>query len=193
MQVTGSDSVHHKPIIYKQHLGNETRAIQKQCVPPVPHTYSKHPTRHPLPHIHSLNEGIVESGRGEQTGTFNAPCAVISHIHINFLHQGILKHFEQVEALLPSAIECIWSQWVICGRGKYIQLSHQYPGLILFRMKLESCKGMDQMPAEFIQAEGKTLRSDIHKLVISACNKDLPQQGNKSVTVLIQKKRLNLQ
>jgi hypothetical protein len=65
------------------------------------------------------------------------------------------------------------------------------PLVILFRLKLlfESCKGMDEIPAKFIE----TLSSDIHKLVNSVCNKDRPQQGEKPVTVLIYKQRLNLQ
>jgi hypothetical protein len=54
-------------------------------------------------------------------------------------------------------------------------------------------KGMDQILAEFIQAEGRTLCSDIHKFTNSVCNEDLPQQGKKSVTIFIYKKRLNLQ
>jgi hypothetical protein len=43
--------------------------------------------------------------------------------------------------------------------------------------------GMNQYPAEYIQAGGETLRSETRKL----CNNDLPRQGKGSVIVSIYK------
>jgi hypothetical protein len=44
----------------------------------------------------------------------------------------------------------------------------------------------DQIPAELIQARGETLRSDIHELINSLCNKeDLPQQWKESIILPI--------
>jgi hypothetical protein len=57
--------------------------------------------------------------------------------------------------------------------------------------KLKSYKspGTDQIPAELIRAGGKTLCSEIHKLICSIWNKEeLPQQWKESITVEIHKK-----
>jgi hypothetical protein len=57
--------------------------------------------------------------------------------------------------------------------------------------KLEWYKspGVDQIPAELIQAGGETLRSEIHKLIKLISNKEeLPRQWNESVVVPIHKK-----
>jgi hypothetical protein len=57
--------------------------------------------------------------------------------------------------------------------------------------KLKSYKfpGTDQIPAELIKAGGKTLYSEIHKLICCIWNKEeLPQQWKESVIVPIYKK-----
>jgi hypothetical protein len=57
--------------------------------------------------------------------------------------------------------------------------------------KLKSYKsaGVDQIPAELIQAGGETLRSEIHKLIKLIWNKEeLPHQLKKSIVVVIHKK-----
>jgi mannosyltransferase OCH1-like enzyme len=57
--------------------------------------------------------------------------------------------------------------------------------------KLKSYKspGTDQIQAELIKAGGKTLCSEIHKLIHSTWKKEkLPQQWKESITVPIYKK-----
>jgi hypothetical protein len=59
------------------------------------------------------------------------------------------------------------------------------------RAKLKEYKspGSDQIPAELIQAGGKTLLSAIHKLINSVWNKEeLPDQWKESVIVPIHKR-----
>jgi hypothetical protein len=61
--------------------------------------------------------------------------------------------------------------------------------------KLESHKspGADQIPAEFIKAGGKTIRCEIHKLIISIWNKEeLPEEWKESIIVPIYKKKNRL-
>jgi hypothetical protein len=49
--------------------------------------------------------------------------------------------------------------------------------------------GVDQIPAELIQAGGETLRSEIHKLIKLIWNKEeLPHQWKESIVVPIHKK-----
>jgi hypothetical protein len=49
--------------------------------------------------------------------------------------------------------------------------------------------GVDQIPAELIQAGGGTLRSEIHKLIkLIWNNKELPHQWKESIVVPIHKK-----
>jgi hypothetical protein len=49
--------------------------------------------------------------------------------------------------------------------------------------------GVDQIPAELIQAGGETLRSEIHKLIKLVWNEEeLPYQGRESTVVPIHKK-----
>jgi hypothetical protein len=67
---------------------------------------------------------------------------------------------------------------VILERYNYIQLSHLYPILVLLRSTLlfhirkSNLQGSDQIPAELIQAGGKTVRSDIQKLILLAVKKN---------------------
>jgi len=55
-----------------------------------------------------------------------------------------------------------------------------------FQMTIENLSshkspGIDQIPAELIKAEGKTIRCEIHKLIISISNKeDLPEKWKES-------------
>jgi hypothetical protein len=49
--------------------------------------------------------------------------------------------------------------------------------------------GSDQIPAELIQARGKTLHSEIHKLIMLIWNKEeLPHQWKESIVLPIHKK-----
>jgi hypothetical protein len=49
--------------------------------------------------------------------------------------------------------------------------------------------GVDQIPAELIQAGGETLHSEIHKLIKLICNKEeLPHQQKVSILIPIHKK-----
>jgi hypothetical protein len=57
------------------------------------------------------------------------------------------------------------------------------------KLKRYKSPGVDQIPAEIIQAGGETLRSDIHKLIKLIWNKEeLPHQWKESVVVPIHKK-----
>ena len=57
-----------------------------------------------------------------------------------------------------------------------LRLSHKSPGI-------------DQIPAELIKAGGKTIRCEIHKLIISIWNKkELPEEWKESIIVPIYKK-----
>jgi hypothetical protein len=57
------------------------------------------------------------------------------------------------------------------------------------KVKSYKSPGVDQIPAELIQAGGETLRSEIHKLIKLISNKEqLPHQWKKSVVVPIHKK-----
>jgi len=58
-------------------------------------------------------------------------------------------------------------------------------------VNLKRCKspGIDQIPAELIKARGRTIHSEIHKLIISIWNKEeLPEEWKNSVIVPIYKK-----
>jgi hypothetical protein len=49
--------------------------------------------------------------------------------------------------------------------------------------------GTDQIPVELIKAEGETLCSEVHTLILSVWNKEeLPQQWKESIIVPIRKK-----
>jgi hypothetical protein len=57
------------------------------------------------------------------------------------------------------------------------------------KLKNYKSPGVDQIPAELIQAGGETLRSEIHKLIRLIWNKDeLPHQWKESIVVPIHKK-----
>jgi hypothetical protein len=61
--------------------------------------------------------------------------------------------------------------------------------------KLKRCKspGAEQIPAEFIQTGGETLRSEIHKLIKLILNKEeLPHQCKESILVPIHKRVIEL-
>ena len=67
------------------------------------------------------------------------------------------------------------------------------PSAFEFEMSIEKLKrskspGTDQISAELIKAEGRTIRSEIQKLVNSLWNKeDLPQQWKETIIVPIYK------
>ena len=49
--------------------------------------------------------------------------------------------------------------------------------------------GIDQIPAELINAGGRTICYEIHKLIVSICNKEeLPEEWKQSIIVPIHKK-----
>jgi hypothetical protein len=55
------------------------------------------------------------------------------------------------------------------------------------KLKRYKSPGVDQIPAELIQAGGETLRSEIHKLIKLMRNKELPHQWKMSIVVPIYK------
>jgi hypothetical protein len=56
-------------------------------------------------------------------------------------------------------------------------------------MKRYKAPGSDQIPAELIQAGGKTLHSEMHKLIMLIWNKEeLPHQWKESIVVPSHKK-----
>jgi hypothetical protein len=48
--------------------------------------------------------------------------------------------------------------------------------------------GVDQIPAEVIQAAVETLHSEIHKLFKLTWNKELPHQQKESIIILVHRK-----
>jgi hypothetical protein len=44
--------------------------------------------------------------------------------------------------------------------------------LAIEKLKSHKSPGTDQIPAELIKADGRTIRCAIHKLIISICNKE---------------------
>jgi hypothetical protein len=57
------------------------------------------------------------------------------------------------------------------------------------KLKRYRSPGVDQIPAELIEAGGETLRSEIHELIKLIWNKEeLPHQWKESVVVPIHKK-----
>jgi hypothetical protein len=57
------------------------------------------------------------------------------------------------------------------------------------KLKRHKSPGIDQIPAELIKAGGKTICSEIHKLITSIWNKEeLPEQWKESIIVPIYKK-----
>jgi hypothetical protein len=57
------------------------------------------------------------------------------------------------------------------------------------KLKRHKSPGIDQIPAELIKAGGRSIRSEIHKLINSIWNKEeLPEQWKESITVPIYKK-----
>ena len=62
--------------------------------------------------------------------------------------------------------------------------------LSIEKIKSHKSPGIDQIPVELIKERGRTIRCQIHKLVVSIWNKEeLPEEWKKSVVVPIYKKR----
>ena len=62
-------------------------------------------------------------------------------------------------------------------------------GLAIDKLKSHKSPGIDQIPAELIQAEGRTIYLEIHKLIISIWKKEkLPEEWKESIIVPIHKK-----
>jgi hypothetical protein len=53
-----------------------------------------------------------------------------------------------------------------------VQLVYFEVEIGIAKLKMYKSSGSDQIPAGLIQAEGETLRSEIHKLINSICNKE---------------------
>ena len=61
--------------------------------------------------------------------------------------------------------------------------------LAIERLKNHKSPGIDQIPAELIKAAGRTIRRELHKLIISIWNKEeLPDEWKESIIVPIYKK-----
>jgi len=57
------------------------------------------------------------------------------------------------------------------------------------KLKSHKSPGIDQIPAELIKAVGRTIRCEIHKLIIAIWNKEeLPEEWKESIIVRIYKK-----
>ena len=58
--------------------------------------------------------------------------------------------------------------------------------LAIEKLKNHKSPGIDQIPAEVIKAGGRTIRGEIHKLIISTWNKEeLPEEWKESIVVPI--------
>jgi hypothetical protein len=61
--------------------------------------------------------------------------------------------------------------------------------MALEKTKRHKSPGIDQFPAEIIKAGGRTIRYEIHKLIISIWNKEeLPEEWKESIIVPSYKK-----
>ena len=61
--------------------------------------------------------------------------------------------------------------------------------LAIGKLKSHKSPGTDQIPAELINARGRTICYEIYKLIISIWNKEeLPEQWKESIIILIYKK-----
>ena len=61
--------------------------------------------------------------------------------------------------------------------------------LAIEKLKSHKSPGIDQIPAELIKEGGRTIRYQIHKLIVSIWNKEeLPEDWKESIIVLIHKK-----
>ena len=57
------------------------------------------------------------------------------------------------------------------------------------KLKSHKSPGIDQIPVELIKAGGRTIRFNIHRLIISIWNKEeLPEEWKESITVPIYQK-----
>jgi len=60
--------------------------------------------------------------------------------------------------------------------------------LAIVKLKNHKSPGTDQIPGDMIKAGGKTIRCEIHKLIISMWNKEeLPEEWKESIIVPIYK------
>jgi hypothetical protein len=58
--------------------------------------------------------------------------------------------------------------------------------LAIKKLKSHKSPGIDPIPVELIKAEGRTIRCEIHKLIISIWNKEeLPEKWMESIIILI--------
>jgi len=61
--------------------------------------------------------------------------------------------------------------------------------LAIEKLKNHKSPGIDQTPVELIKAGCKTIRCEIHKLIIPICKKEkLPEEWKESVIILIYNK-----
>ena len=61
--------------------------------------------------------------------------------------------------------------------------------LVIEKLKNHKSPGIDQIPAELIKADGRTIHCEIHKLIISIWNKEeLPDEWKESIIFSICKK-----
>ena len=64
--------------------------------------------------------------------------------------------------------------------------------MAIANLKSHRSPGIDQISAELIKAGGRTIRCEIHKLIISIWNKEeLPEDWKESTIVPIYKKTVN--
>jgi len=100
-----------------------------------------------------------------------------------------------VEERFPSTVECTHMGLVLLGRLKYSQQSHGCVSRVplnlrwLLKKLRHKLPSTDQIPAELIKAEGRAIRSEIHKLINSVWNKEeLPEEWKESIIVPVYKK-----
>jgi hypothetical protein len=63
--------------------------------------------------------------------------------------------------------------------------------LAIEKLKSHKSPGTDQIPAELNKARGRTIRYEVHNLIISIWNKkELPEEWKQSIIALIYKKSI---
>jgi hypothetical protein len=100
---------------------------------------------------------------------------------------GRRKHFSQLFG--THGVNDVGQKELHTAEALVFELSAFEVEMATGNLKTHKSPGIDQIPAEFIKLEGRTIRCEIHKLTNSIWNKkEMPEDWKESVIVLIYKK-----
>jgi hypothetical protein len=119
--------------------------------------------------------GIYEDEKGNLTADSHSIMARWRNYFSHILNVHEVSEVRQAEIHTAEPLVPEPSTWVV--------------ELAIEKLKSHKSPGIDQIPAEMIEAGGRTIRCAIHKLIISIWNKEkLPEEWNESIIVSIHKK-----